>query len=115
MEGGDFAAAEPLFQRAIHLDPNFAMAYASLGQSYANLSQTNLAAEDTKRAYELREGGAGGRSQFIRKRSARTMPGQVLKVQGCTESRSGRCRSRGDRGRSCSHMSAMASPAVGPH
>ena len=27
----EFAAAVPLFQRAINLDSNFAMAYASLG------------------------------------------------------------------------------------
>ena len=52
---------------------------------------------------------------FIRKRSARTMRGQVPKVPGCTLLRSGRCRSREDRGRSCSDTSAMASPAEEPH
>jgi tetratricopeptide (TPR) repeat protein/predicted Ser/Thr protein kinase len=52
---GDYAAAVPLFQRAIRLDPDFAMAYASLGQSYANLGETSLASENTKKAYELRE------------------------------------------------------------
>ncbi len=51
----DFAAAVPLFQRAIHLDPNFAMAYASLGTSYSNLGEPSLAAENTRKAYELRE------------------------------------------------------------
>jgi serine/threonine protein kinase/Flp pilus assembly protein TadD len=53
--GGDRAAAVPLFQRAIRLDPNFAMAYADLGVSYANLGETTLAAENTRKAYELRE------------------------------------------------------------
>jgi tetratricopeptide (TPR) repeat protein len=52
---GDYSAAVPLFQRAIRLDPDFAMAYASLGQSYANLGETSLASENTKKAYELRE------------------------------------------------------------
>jgi eukaryotic-like serine/threonine-protein kinase len=52
---GDFAAAVPVLQRAIRLDPNFAMAYASLGSTYNNLGETNLAAENTRRAYELRE------------------------------------------------------------
>jgi eukaryotic-like serine/threonine-protein kinase len=52
---GDYAAAVPAFQRAIHLDPNFAMAYASLGTSYANLAESSLGAENTKKAYELRE------------------------------------------------------------
>ena len=52
---GDFAAAMPLFRRAIRLDPNFAMAYASLGNSYSNLDDTSLGAEYTRKAYELRE------------------------------------------------------------
>src|SRR6202165_2480441 len=34
MGKGDWAAAVPLFQRAIRLDPNFAMAYASFGVDY---------------------------------------------------------------------------------
>jgi serine/threonine protein kinase/tetratricopeptide (TPR) repeat protein len=50
----DFAAV-PLFQRAIHLDPNFAMAYASLGTTYGNLGVTSLAAENARKAYELRD------------------------------------------------------------
>jgi tetratricopeptide (TPR) repeat protein/predicted Ser/Thr protein kinase len=54
-EGGDNAAAVPLFQRAIQLDPNLAMAYASLGQCYVNLGRPSLAIENTKKAYELRE------------------------------------------------------------
>jgi len=49
----DSAAAVPLFQRAIRLDPGFAMAYASLGTSYWNLGETSLAAGNTRKAYEL--------------------------------------------------------------
>ena len=45
----------PFFQRAVQLDPNFAMAYASLGTSYGDLGETNLAAENARKAYELRE------------------------------------------------------------
>jgi serine/threonine protein kinase/Flp pilus assembly protein TadD len=52
---GDFAAAVPLFHLAIRLDPNFAIAYAALGVSYANLGETSLASENTKKAYELRQ------------------------------------------------------------
>jgi len=51
----DRAAAVPLFQRAVSLDPNFAMAYARLGTSYYNLGQTARAADNTRKAYELRE------------------------------------------------------------
>jgi eukaryotic-like serine/threonine-protein kinase len=51
---GDYAAAVPLFQRAIRLDPNLAMAYASLGTTYHNLGEKELAAQNTRLAYELR-------------------------------------------------------------
>ncbi|MGA8617900.1 MAG: protein kinase [Candidatus Sulfotelmatobacter sp.] len=51
----DYAAAIPLFQRAISLDPNFAMAYLRLGQAYQPLSELGRCAENTRKAYELRE------------------------------------------------------------
>jgi DNA-binding winged helix-turn-helix (wHTH) protein/tetratricopeptide (TPR) repeat protein len=51
----DNAAAVPWFQQAIRLDPNFAMAYASLGTAYSNLNEISLAIEATKKAYELRQ------------------------------------------------------------
>jgi serine/threonine protein kinase/tetratricopeptide (TPR) repeat protein len=51
----DDAAAIPFFQRAVGLDPNFAMAYARLGTAYSNLDETVRAAENTRKAYELRE------------------------------------------------------------
>ena len=52
---GDNAAALPSFQRAIKLDPNFAMAYSSLAVIYWNLGEPSLAAESARKAYELRE------------------------------------------------------------
>ena len=42
------------FQRAISLDPNFAMAYLRLGQAYQPLSELARCAENTRKAYELR-------------------------------------------------------------
>src|SRR5258707_12270739 len=51
---GNYAAAVPPFQRAIQLDPNLAMAYASLGTTYHNLGEKELAAEKTRRSFELR-------------------------------------------------------------
>jgi tetratricopeptide (TPR) repeat protein len=53
-EKGD-AQAIPFFKRAVEIDPKFALAYAALGTSYANLGQATLAAETQKKAYELRE------------------------------------------------------------
>jgi serine/threonine protein kinase len=52
--GADWVGAVPFFQRAIRLDPNFAMAYARLGTVYANLGEYTLGAENTRKGYELR-------------------------------------------------------------
>jgi eukaryotic-like serine/threonine-protein kinase len=51
----DFPSAVRSFQRAISLDPNFAMAYSSLGNAYWALGETTLGAENVKKAYDLRE------------------------------------------------------------
>ena len=51
----DYVRAIPLFQRAISFDPKFAMAYARMGTSYADLNETVRSAESVRRAYELRE------------------------------------------------------------
>jgi Flp pilus assembly protein TadD len=53
---GDSAAAIPFFQRAITIDPNFAMAYVLLGSSYWNLGENNLASENIRKAFALRAG-----------------------------------------------------------
>ncbi len=50
----DYAAALPLFQKAISLDPNFAMAYARTGTSYFNLFETDRAREASGKAFDLR-------------------------------------------------------------
>ena len=51
----DYTAAIPLFERAVSLDPNFAMAYLRLGQSYQPLSESDRCAENARKAYELSE------------------------------------------------------------
>jgi serine/threonine protein kinase/tetratricopeptide (TPR) repeat protein len=51
----DDTAAVRFFQRAIRLDPNFALAYGSLGTSYFNLGETSQAAENSRKAYDLRD------------------------------------------------------------
>ena len=48
-------AAVPFFERAIKLDPKFAMAYALLGTSYQNLGERVRGAEMIGKAFELRE------------------------------------------------------------
>jgi predicted Ser/Thr protein kinase len=43
------------FKHAIELDPNFALAYAAMGQAYANLGEDELAAKYTKEAFDRRD------------------------------------------------------------
>jgi len=50
----DLSACVPLFQRAIHLDPNFAMAYEQLGGVYQAIGETVRGVEVTRKAFELR-------------------------------------------------------------
>jgi eukaryotic-like serine/threonine-protein kinase len=52
---GDYTAAVQQLQQATSLDPNFAMAHALMGTAYHNLGEKNLAAESTKKSFELRE------------------------------------------------------------
>jgi serine/threonine protein kinase/tetratricopeptide (TPR) repeat protein len=60
----DVPSAVPLFQRAIEIDPKFAVAHASLGFTYGLLKQPALSAESSKKAYELR-GRASDREKFF--------------------------------------------------
>ena len=49
----DDVAAIPQLKRAVELDPNFAMAYATLGVAYFNEARNAEGAEAVKKAYEL--------------------------------------------------------------
>ena len=51
---GDVAGL-PYYQRALDLDPNFALAYRALAVAYINTGQTTRALEYGKKAFELRE------------------------------------------------------------
>jgi len=48
-------AARPFFKRAVELDSNFAYAYNFLAVCYVSSNEEGLAAEYTRKAYELRE------------------------------------------------------------
>jgi len=52
---GDPAGAIPLQQQAIELDPEFAMAHLSLGQSYMLLGQSDRGKEQIEKAFALRD------------------------------------------------------------
>src|SRR5882762_4331923 len=53
-KSGDFPTAIPFFQRAIQLDPNFAIAYDQLGGAYGSIGERALGVENTRKAFELR-------------------------------------------------------------
>src|SRR5205823_6563474 len=48
------AAALSFYQRAVEIDPQFAMAHASLGIAYSGAGESVLSAQSTTRAWQLR-------------------------------------------------------------
>jgi eukaryotic-like serine/threonine-protein kinase len=52
---GTEIAAIPFYERAVELDPNFAMAYATLGTIYSNLGDDERSSEYITKAYDRRE------------------------------------------------------------
>jgi len=66
------AQSLPYAQRAIELDPNFAMGYAAVGIDYLNLSELGRASEYFTKAFQLREH-ASERVDYVSIKS--TLPG----------------------------------------
>jgi eukaryotic-like serine/threonine-protein kinase len=54
-EKGDALPPVALYKHAIELDPNFAMAYARIGNQYLTVGQLDLARQNFQKAFELRE------------------------------------------------------------
>ena len=50
-----FTPSLPLYERAVELDPNFAMPYAVMAGVYGSLNEMGRAAENARMAYERRE------------------------------------------------------------
>ncbi len=48
-------AALPLLKRALEIDPNFALAQATMGREYADLDESDLSTASTTRAWQLRD------------------------------------------------------------
>jgi tetratricopeptide (TPR) repeat protein len=48
-------AALPFYKRAVDLDPNFARVYATMSGLYSSLNEAQRAAENARKAYDLRE------------------------------------------------------------
>lgn len=83
---GDDAASVPFFQKAIKLDPNFAMAYAFLGSRYYwDSGDTTLASENTRKAFELRANASERERLEIEATYNSIATGDLLKAQQVCE------------------------------
>jgi DNA-binding winged helix-turn-helix (wHTH) protein/tetratricopeptide (TPR) repeat protein len=82
---GDFTAAVVSFQRAITLDPNFAVAYSGLAASYADLGEGSLAAANGKKAYELRKETSEPERFELESRYDWQVAGDLEKARGVNE------------------------------
>ena len=78
---GGSPGAIPFFQHAKELDPNFALAYAMLGRLHIDLGESGLAAEDTRRAYELRDHASEREKYVISGAYTALFTGNLLKTQ----------------------------------
>ena len=74
-------AALPLFERAVQIDPQFALAHAHLGLVYSDIGESVLSAASTKQAYQLRERASEREQFFITALYDRQVTGNLEKAQ----------------------------------
>jgi len=79
-------ASNPLFERAVELDPKFAMAYAHLGLNYTTLGEWALARENTTKAWQLRGHASDPEKFFIEFNYEREATGNLEKAFRTLES-----------------------------
>jgi eukaryotic-like serine/threonine-protein kinase len=79
------AAAIPFFTHAFELDPKFALAYAWLGLSYVNIGEPSIAADYTRKAYELRDRASEPEKYFISARFHKEVTGNMEKAEQTCE------------------------------
>jgi tetratricopeptide (TPR) repeat protein len=72
--------AMPHLKRSIELDPNFAMAYATLGVVYGNLSDRGQASDCLKKAFELKERTSEREKLYISAHYYEVVTGQLDKA-----------------------------------
>ena len=75
-----------LFQRAIEIDPKFAMAYSYLGHSYGEIGESDLSADNTRKAYQLRDRASDREKFFIAASYDFRVTGNLEKAQQTYES-----------------------------
>jgi eukaryotic-like serine/threonine-protein kinase len=75
------AAAIPSFKRAIEFDPNFALAYAHLGIASTSIGEPSIAADYTRKAYELRDRTSEPEKYFISATFYKEVTGNIEKAE----------------------------------
>ena len=70
-------AAIPFFKKATELDPDFALAWAHLGNAYFDLNQPSLASAAMKKAYDLRDRVSVDEKSYIESHYYDTVTGQL--------------------------------------
>ena len=80
-----FAAAVPFFNRAVEIDPKFAMAYAALGQMYGDIGETVLSAENADKAYQLQNRASDEERFFISHSYDKRVTGDLEKAEQTCE------------------------------
>ena len=73
-------AAIPHLKRAVELDPNFAMAYATLGVAYGNIGEFNLNREYVTKAFDLKDRGSERERFYISSHYYDEVTGEVEKA-----------------------------------
>jgi len=76
------AAALPYYQRAIQLDPNFAMGYRQLSSSYFSMGESSRAGEYATKAFELRNHASEREKLIITADYYRNVTGELDKSAG---------------------------------
>jgi eukaryotic-like serine/threonine-protein kinase len=80
-----FVPAVPHLERAVEIDPRFALAYSNLGLLYSNIGESVLSAESTTKAYQLRDLSSDREKFFITANYARQVTGNLEKAQQILE------------------------------
>jgi tetratricopeptide (TPR) repeat protein len=78
-------AAVPFFQKAVEIDPQFAMAYAELGLMYGAIGESALSMENTRKAYERRDRISDSEKFFITASYDARVTGNFEKAQQTCE------------------------------
>ncbi len=74
------AEAIPFFRRAIEIDPEFALAHATLGLAYSNIGESVLSAESATKAWQLRDHTSDREKFFIEVTYHRQVTGNLEKA-----------------------------------